>query len=493
MRKIFLLLLVFGILHARPICDVHQYHDFVWASDYSAPIRPPDTILDNCLNTGVDPAICNSFANPNLTESDKRQLVLAGLVNTSAFPDFGAAENWNQNSPYTKYAPDGVATRSSTNIRDAWNKIVAIYPSLYGKDGSLLVNSTGQVDSRHGFSFVVQKETFSSDCATSYEICGYDVQVSDAFGSPSTSVLGISTQYLIHHSLWVQHCYTSNGVTYCYTSCDYVYSDDRRDSMTLADTQSDNYQSPNFTAFSFIDSMNGRLVDGWLDVALPVESNFAMFRIGNSTIKFKQSGYALSSNYTPYNAITPQANQPPNSIEFYGLALLSRERNTSNSTRFERIHFLAPAEALNCSFDFYGHFSHIRMGDFCHLDNQTPTISLLMGSRTNSTITIGVRFYDNQTGNPLVSKNISLSHGNQTLFVVTDQNGRATASFAFNPNSPIVSADFQTDFITKSAKAQLTIPVDFPYTLDYLFYLAALLLTFYLLYKYARRAVNLEN
>lgn len=493
MRKIFLLLLVFGVLHARPICDVHQYHDFVWASDYSAPIRPPDTILDNCANTGVDPTICNSFANPNLTATDKRQLVLAGLVNTSAFPDFGAAENWNQNIPYAKYAPDGVATRSSVNIRDAWNKIVAIYPSLYGKEGSLLVNSTGQVDSRHGFSFVVQKETFPSDCSTSYEICGYDYQVSDSFGTLSTSTLGIGTQYLIHHSFWVQHCYTSNGVSYCYTSCNYVYSDDRRDSMTLADQQPDFYLSSNFTAFSFIDSVNGRLVDGWLVVALPVESNFAQFRIGNSTIKFKESSYKLTSNYTPYNAITPQANQSPNSIEFYGLAILSRERNTSNSTRFEKIHFLAPAEALNCSFDCYGHFTLFHQSDFCHIDNQTPAISLLIASRTNSTITIGVRFYDNQTGNPLVSKNISLSHGSQTLSVVTDQNGRATASFTFNPNSPIVTADFQTDFITKSAKAQLTIPVDFPYSFNYLFYLAALLLVLYLLYKFARRAVNLEN
>ena len=116
-----------------------------------------------------------------------------------------------------------------------------------------------------------------------------------------------------------------------------------------------------------------------------------------------------------------------------------------------------------------------------------------MASRTNSTITIGVRFYDNQTGNPLVSKNMSLSHGNQTLSVVTDQNGRAAASFAFNPNSPIVTADFQTDFITKSAKAQLAIPVDFSYSFDYLFYLAALLLVFYLLYKFARRVMGLEN
>ena len=92
MRKLTLLLLFIGFLHAQPSCDVHQYHDFVWESGYSAPVRPADTILDNCADTGVDPAICNSFANPNLTISDKRQLVLDGLVNASAFPDFGAAK-----------------------------------------------------------------------------------------------------------------------------------------------------------------------------------------------------------------------------------------------------------------------------------------------------------------------------------------------------------------------------------------------------------------
>jgi len=489
MRGILLILMAFGILHAG--CDAHQYRDFIWESDYSAPVRPLDTILDDCTNTGVDQAICNSFANPNLTAADKRQLVLDGLVNAS--PDFEAAENWNRNIPYTKYAPDGVMTRSSTNIRDAWNKIVAIYPSLYGKNGSLLVNGTGQVDSRHGFSFVVRRETFPSDCSTSYEICGYDYHVSDSFGTPSVSALGINTQYLIHHSRWVTHCYTSNGITHCYTTCDYAYSDDRRDSMLLTDQQPDSYLNSSFTAFSFIDSVDGRLADGWLVAALPIESDFARFGIGNSTITFKESGYKLTSNYTPYNAITPQANQSPNDFEFYGLAILSRETNASNSTRFEKIHFLAPAESLNCSFDFYGHFDRVQLNDFCRLENQTPIINLSIVGRTNSTLAIGARFYDNRTGEPLVSKNISVAHGNQTLSVVTDSDGKATALFAFNPNSPIVTAYFQTDFITKSAHAQLAIPLDFPYSLEYLFYLAALLLALYLLYKFARKVVNLES
>jgi len=516
MRNIALLLLIAGIAYSQPSCDPHQYHDFVWESAYSYPPRPPDTLIDQCGSTGVDPAICSQMANPNLTIAQKRQLVLDGLLNTSAFPDFDTVKGWNQNLTFTKYAPDGVSVRSSTNIRDAWNKIIAVYPSIYAKNRALLVNGSGQVDSRHGFSFVVRHETFPSDCSTQYEICGYDYQVSDNFGLPVTSRLTINTQYLIHHYHLVTHCHGH----YCYTTCDYSSSDNRRDSMTINDQLPVSPSNSQYFAYSFVESMNSGLAEGWLVFLSTKESNFGKFTWENSTIKFKESAYKLVSNFTPYNVIAPDANQSPNDFEFYGLTILSRENHSLNGQelsaylaenesvilsklsergislqpaeayRYEKIHFLAPVRSLDCRFDFYDYFSHENESGVCYFDNQTPIINLTLSNRTNTTIAIALRFYDNQTNAPYAVAKIRLWHGNQSLFVLTDANGNAQASFDYAPNSPIVFAEFKTDLRIKSAKAQLAIPTEFPFTLADLFYLAALLLVFYLLYKLAKRWIK---
>ncbi len=488
-----MLVLIAGLLNAIPTCPAYTYHDFVWESVYSYPVRPPDTLLERCSSTGVDPAICSQMNNPNLTADAKRQLVLDGLQNKSGFPDFATAASWNGNLTFTKYAPDGVQRISSANIRDAWNRIMAIEPSLYSKNSTLLINSTGQVVSRNGFTFVVKHETFPGDCSTVYRICGYNKQVSDTFGSPSTSQLSINTEYQIDHYQLVTHCFSTGDSEFCFTTCDYISTEDRRDSLTLADQVQTKADNPQFQAFSFIESSQNGLVDGWLVFNSSDEFNKAIFSIGNSTIAFRQSSYKLSSNFSPYNAITPKANLSPNDFDYYGIAIISRETNDSNASRYEKIHFLAPAKALNCTFDFYGHFTRALEAEFCYLDNQTPAINLSIANLTNSTVTIALRFYDNQSDAALVSKNISLMHGNQTLFVVTDQQGEATATFNFTSNSPIITAYFQTDFITKSARAQLAIPTVFPFTLSDVWYIAALLIALFLLFIFAKKEVQNEN
>ncbi len=525
MKWLIIAALVIGLVSAMPACGNYQYHDFVWEENYLAPARPPDTLLDNCRNIGVDKSICDAIANQSLTDLQKRRLVLDGLLRNSSFPDFETAKAWNNGIQFTNYAPDGIATRSSTNIRDAWLKIVAIDPSVYGRNGNgllvngLLVNGSSAINSRYGFSFVVAREQFPGDCATSYEVCGYNSALQNWFSNgQANSKLVITSQYLIHHYVEVTHCYSVGDETICYTTCDYAYSEDRRDALTLTDRVGVKNETAGSFAFSFIESQEKGLVDGWLVFTSTSDFNYAEFAIQNSYIKFLESAYRLDSNLTPYNTITPEALDSPNDFEFYGTAITSREEfegtgkalidylsendssvlvrmsgsnvtiNDTGNYRYEKIHFLIPAEELNCSFDFYSHFSHTHLDNFCNLSGQEPVINLTVANRTDENFVVNVGFYDNSTGDTFANKTIELRYGNQTVYVVTDDNGEAEAEFTYSQYSSIVYAEFQTDFEVKSTKAQLVLPSELPPLLLDILYLLLILLALYILYKLSKRA-----
>jgi len=519
MKWIIIAALVIGLVSAMPTCGNYQYHDFVWEENYLAPTRPPDTLLDNCRNIGIDKSICDAIANQSLTDLQKRRLVLDGLLENSSFPDFGTTRAWNNVIQFTNYPPDGVATRSSRNIRDAWLKIVSIDPSLYGRNGSgLLVNGSSVINSKYGFSFVVAREQFPGDCTTSYGVCGYNSVLQNWFSNgKANSKLVINSQYLIHHYVEVTHCYSSGDETICYTTCEYSYSEDRRDALTLTDKVGVKNETAGSFAFSFIESQENGLVDGWLVFISTSDFNYAEFAMQNSYIKFMESAYRIASNFTPYNTITPEALDSPNDFGFYGAAILSREKAEMNGSklmdylagndsavlsrmsengvvlngtagyRYEKIHFLVPAEELNCSFDFYSHFSYTHLDNFCNLSGQEPVINLTVTNRTDENFGVKVRFYDNRTGEAFANKTIELGYGNQTVYAVTDGNGEAEAGFNYSPYSSIVYAEFQTDFKVKSTRAQIILPSELPPLLLDILYLLLILLALYILYKLSRR------
>lgn len=486
MKWAILVLLFVGLVTARPSCGYFPHHDFFWESNYAAPTRPPDTLLDNCGQIGVDSSICSELTNPNLTIKEKKQLVLDGLVENSSAPDFGAAKEWNSNLQFTKYAPDGVPYHDSTNIRDAWLKIVSINPSLYAGN-TLMVNGSGEVKAAFNFSFVVRKESFPQDCATQYEICGYNYALNKQLGNNNASAtLTINTQYLIHHSSLVTYCDSTPDGDICYTVCEYSYSDNVRDSLTLNDKIAVKQYIPNYTAFTFIEWSNNNLIDGWLVFNASDRFNSAKFTIDNLYVLFRNSSYKLSANFTPYNAITPEVINSPKDFGFYGLSILEYDRNGT----WAKIHFLAPADKLNCSFDFYGHFSHVSEADFCKLSEDEPIINLTLLNRTNETIAVKLSFYDNISSATFIGKQIELSYDNQSINLTTDLNGEAEYTFAYSSYSNLISAEFKTDFQTKSVKTQFIIPPDFPISILTAFYTVSIILALYLFYEFSKRWNN---
>ena len=206
-------------------------------------------------------------------------------------------------------------------------------------------------------------------------------------------------------------------------------------------------------------------------------------------MKTQNQQYGLAYDLAPYNVLTPEA-FPDRKSQVYNLVLLSRETATNSSLYSEKAHFQVGANATDCVLEINSHFGHWQNDSFCLELNQTPIIALNLTNETNASFWLAVRFYDNQTGLPLVQKQIMLYYAGTNQSVTTDSEGQATASFSYAKTSSVVRAVFLTDFETKSASAILVLPARMPDFFTNLFYIVMALLVAYLLYQLARRLLK---
>ena len=326
----------------------------------------------------------------------------------------------------------------------------------------------------------------------------------------------MNSQYMIHHYHLVTHCYTSNGVTHCYTTCDYYGTDDRHDSLTVSDGKKAYYYG--FIAFqnAFVESFKNNLTDGWLFLVSNEDFNNIVFSIENSSMKLQSRQYQLRYSLAPYNALIPAFITNTNKLQAKQMSILSRENRTLSGAEFDqflkvtepnlyvfltqwlginlsalpitfhgdKVHFLAPAQELNCSLEINSHFERQMLQDVCRYNTtQQPTINLTIANLTNSSFIAKASFFDNSTSLPLVGKNISFSYGNQSASALTDTNGSAQIIFTLSKVSNLVTAEFLTDFETKSAKAYAVVPAQAPEFLSVLLYLAAMAVLAWLTYR----------
>jgi hypothetical protein len=387
-------------------------------------------------------------------------------------------------------------------------KIGWLSPSVY-EDGKLWINDSGELQNEFGFSFVVERKAFSGDCETNYYICGYDyaletyqdgarigtgLQVpfdeTGGAGHPNgfKTLLTVSSEYQIEHYELVTHCTSGPDGEFCWTTCDYSHMDDVKDRLVLSDNKTAYHYVFLPMASSIVDSYEHGVADLWFFAASNDDFGKYVFKLGDSYLETKGRQYFLRYDYPPYNVITPVASVSPSKTSIYDLAVMENENVTMNGSEFgsylartepfiyslfgflganfsefplfhgQKIHLLAPTDALNCSLTIYSHFRTDEYPDFCVLTNQTPVLSLSVLNRTNGSITIGVEFKDNSTGQPLPDKEITLEYGNQTLNVTTCPDGSAEVVFPYNAGAGTITAEFKTDFQTKSAEAKLVIP-----------------------------------
>ena len=513
------MLILCGLAFAAepPTCPYYPYHDFVWASDYVAPVRPPDTLLDNCQNLGLNNSqLCSVVNDIRLTSNQKKQLILDDFVKNNGFPPFNESETWNGKLSFTKYPPDGTQVSSSTYIKDAWVRILTLNPAVIDStDNKTYINDTGQLRMAKGFAFVVPKETFSGDCRTEYAVCGYNYALSAydngvqlpktgdtvaSYAAPSlvngarndfSAVLSINTHYVINHYYLVTRCYGSGKSTFCVTTCEFADSEDRQDSLSVSDAKTAYYYLSNASQHAFVDSYKDGLAGIWLLVSANADFSSIRFSVGNSSLKLQGSQYQLKPDLAPYNALTPLSLPAPGSLQIKGLSILSRENWVISGLHSEKLHLLAPSPDLNCTIGISSHFASQVYLDACHYNaTQLPILNLSIANATNASFVAFAYFYDNSTGLPLSGKNLTFSYANQTRSANTGSSGSAMVEFARTPWTSLVSVVFLTDFETKSAKAYAVIPAPEPDVFTYIWYLVLLAFAAWLFYRWARRRLR---
>lgn len=510
MSKEFLLLfLLSGLAAAATSCLSFPYKNY--ATDYSYPARPADTLLDQCSSIGLsDPQLCSVTQNSQLTSDQKKHLILNGLVKNNGYAPINEAGSWNDRLSFTAYAPDGVGVYGSTNFQNAWVKVAYVSPSVFDSDKSkLYIGSSGTVRAAYAFTYVVPRQTFQKDCKTDYEVCGYNYQLDlyrngqkinggsssigyfqnsqthDAAGSFSAS-LSMNGQYLIHHYQQVTHCWQIWSSYYCSTSCDYVSTDDKRDQLSISDGFTTYSYAPQPTAKVFVDNFGQGLLDGWLSVDTADYSSIKAY-FGTAFLRIQRGDYRLGYSQAPYNVLTPEFSLRPTPIQTNKLSILTVE----NTTKGLKIHFLAQTDVLDCRIEFNGHFQTQNLTNLCDFnENQTPILNLTLSNVTNGSLTALARFYDNSTGQPLAGKNVSFVYGNQTANSVTDAQGFASTNFFQLSGVSVVSASFLTDFETRSAKATAILPSQGPDFLTLFWQLLALAFAAYLARSWLRGRIS---
>jgi hypothetical protein len=339
-RAVFLLFLL-GVSFAVPSCPSYPYKDYVTAVSYTPPVKPPDALLQYCdWNPSAICLISNAF---NTTE-DKGFFIAEFVANDS----FDSIWQWNSNVKFGKYPPN--ASKSSTNIKDAWVSIAYLNPSVY-YNGTYRITNSSQPLIKQSFTFVVDTRKLSGDCKDTFRICGYGYSVAlQNTSSNITATMSVKSQYMVDRYHLVLHCSLSG----CWYSCDYYRTDSIKDSLTVSDSK-----KINITRFS--PTSNYSLVsyyNGLIEAQVNATDSNVLFRVGNSSFYKADYLYRIRNESGPYDILVKEA-IPDNKTSAYGLSVL--EQNGSS------FRILAPYSD-NCSLTVSGYFASKTISG-CNLPN----------------------------------------------------------------------------------------------------------------------------
>lgn len=442
-----------------------------------------------------------------MTPDQAKQLILSDFVKTNGFAPTTEAANWNNRIPFAAFPPEGVGVYGTPNFQNVWIKALPASPSVQDlTQNKRFTGPSGSVQTAYEFSYVVPRQTFSKDCKTEYEVCGYNSQLDvyrngqkinggsssvgyfsnpnqahNAAGSVSAS-LALNGQYLVHHYQMVTRCWQIWSSYYCSTACDYVSTDDKRDQLTIWDGYGTYNYAPQYQAQVFIDNFQNGLLDGWFQINATDYSSIEA-RFGDSFLRIRTGDYSLKHSLPPYNILTASFSPRFSPIQTNKLSVLSAE----NSTTAWKIHFLAQTDSLDCSVEVNGHFQNKEFTDLCQFNqSQKPGLNLTLSEVQNGSFQAAIAFSDKSTGQSFARKNVSFIYGNKLQTAITDSSGLASANFSYLPGVSIVSAKFSTDFETRSASATAVLKNPAPDLLDLFWKVVILAFAAYLALSWLR-------
>ncbi len=481
----------------------YQHHDYVRDSDYHGPTPVNDTLIDNCPALGIDQSVCDAANSTNLTKTAKKALILAALNPDATLPDYGFIDAWNAGMGFGKYPPFGVAPISSGSIRDAWVKIVDIWPSVIEGNETLL-NDTGKIRARYGFTFVLPDKTASGDCKTGYSADGYnysleilqngtnlsennekdaDFRLNESIGLFQAN-LSIASGYKARHYVWVTHCDDDDD---CHETCEYAYTQNVTDQLNPSDSKTGQLYNFSYAAKSMVDANHSGLLDFWFSYNVSDDFSEIVLESGNSNIRIRGTEYRLIALYEPYNILTYDA-IPKNSSAFPYYAPIIYDNQTENLTSVQRTIRTFIPYSDNCTIAFQSHFNRTIIPQFCNVTNQTPILNVSIAERLDDSTVLDVLFYDNTTGQPFPNKRLAVRFDGQEKNITTGPSGKAKITIPISAG--LVRISFITDLEAKSAETIVVLAQQPDINEQTLLGLVLLLLALLLAYRIGTRWIN---
>ena len=496
------------VLMIASIAYAYQYHDFKWESEYRSPQLVSDNLIANCYNLKIDKAICDTIGKNNLSEDQKKNLILNGLNPDASYPDYNFIASWNGNITFTKFPPNNTISHNQGAIKDAWVKLLYLNPSVE-IDNQTMLNKSGKIYSEFAFSFVVPYRTFPQDCKTIYDVKGYDYSLNTYANGNKTNLgnekkaefelaktnntfetrLDVESQYLIQHYRWFQRCSkTKRGGTVCYSVCELAFTDNNLDRLSISDTKiAYQYNFTNTVRYLVGDENNG-LLDYWLEYNVSDDFASVDFRSANSSLHSEGVTYNLKAEHAPYNIISYSAERKENNSKVTGVSLLEKNQTVNNSVFSNKINLLVPS-SNSCTFKIKSHFDEFTYQNFCNKNEVLPMFNISLVNRTNGSILLKTFFFENGSVIPLKNKELNFVYGSIIKKAITDDNGEAMVEIPYKNENGIVKVYFVNDLETKSAETIFFIPQQTPDLEDFLFQAFSIPLAAYIFYGFSKRLV----
>ena len=466
----------------------------------------------DCEDYGASDEECLQIKNdPNLTDSEKKDLISELIVGGSKKPNHTKIYDWDKGINVS-IPPAGVAKSSEGILKDGWVKIRGIYPSVYNSSEiKWYIEKGSKVIADYDYGIQLPTGTASGDCETRYSYDGVDEGLSIianglVFGTVANEAafeakegtnnisakLQLSTVLTTSHYRLKQHCdVDEEGQTFCWQTCDFSSADTRTDTLNLEDSLGAIRKDYDYDIQLRYEKKAG--LDE-LAIMLKINQPLNEFIIDFNGPKFALSeyDYSIKRNNSPYEHLYVEGERD-----------FSKPKKDLVELDFEKIKILEDyiytiklgldKVPETCKMRIYTNFGELNLDDKCvFLELKDSQISIGTDKKDygfDEAIKISATLRD-KYDEPIPNRKIMINYGSTSEDRYTDLEGKAGNTIDAEKTFGTIEAKFEgdTSYAASSATARVILreKADWDLTVLVLGYFAVNYILFLLLKKYTR-------
>jgi hypothetical protein len=321
--------------------------------------------------------LCNEIIGSSASHAEKQELIANIVYQESYKADHDQVYDWNTGISFNQ-APDSVSTSNSGYIKDAWVKIIGVYPSVLSEE-ILYTPGLGKIQTEYDYRIEIPDGTESGDCKTLYYLDEEDYwlkiykngnQIGTSrlvsYNGPGTinfkSTLQIKIVTRVKHYEKEKYCCKKEDgscVKYCY-SCEYDNAEYRTHEINIEDNlQTQYYWKVILPEIKAVDRYH-ETTAGILEI-----NDFDSFQLDFEDSYFNQYNYYYDVDVSlePYDVLTIRANED-----------IVREEHNINIEDESGIYKFYVNNYDGCLLTFSDHFH--TWSHSCELETDFPEFSI---------------------------------------------------------------------------------------------------------------------